>query len=418
MLKAYPRHSVDISWREYADIAAWLFVPRRQREGALPVFERAFKAYVGTPYAIAMPSARLGLLLLFKHFAFPTGAEVIISPFTHWSIFSVIKACRLKPVFVDIDEGTFNIDPEKARKAINKNTKALILTHMWGYPCDMDSFLSLRQEFGIKIIEDCAMACGATYKDRKVGSFGDAAIFSFGKAKAIATFGGGMLCTHDAGIDEQARRYAAGFHDEHPVSLAVNVASSMAANILTRPALFFLSIYPVMRFFNIKDPYNPMEHGKDAAVFPDTLPDAWKIRMSGLQAVVGMRQLKDLDSRNSQRMRHAQVLNEILRHAPGIAVPLSSADAGHIYLYYALLVNKRASLDDIRKRLICCGVDSQLNELTTARELAVFGADSRDYPVFHRVSTRLLIIPNGVYLNTQDIQYVGRTLKKILEVMD
>lgn len=418
MFKAYPRHSVDISGREYWRILSLISSLRMSKGSCLGNFEQAFKEYTGTPYAVSIPSARLGLYLLFKYFSFPEGSEVIISPFTHWSIFAVIKACRLKPVFADIDEDTYNIDPKAAKKAVNKNTKILILTHMWGQPCDIDPFIGMKEEFGIKIIEDCAMACGATYKNRKAGSFGDASIFSFGKAKAISTFGGGMLCTNDKGIYEEAMRSTAEFNYEHPVALSVNLFNSAVANILTRPRLFFMSIYPVMRTLNIRDPYNPIEHKKDASVFLDSIPEQWKTRMSNLQAAVGIEQLKELDANNQKRMDNARLLNEILCGSKGISLPLSIPGASHIYLYYALRYKKNTPLDEVRRILINNRIDSQLNELTTSRELKVFGVDSRDYPVFDKVSGNLLIIPNGIYLTEDDIHYVGNTFRKVIESLE
>jgi dTDP-4-amino-4,6-dideoxygalactose transaminase len=413
MWKAYPRHSVDISAKEHAAIFAW---PLRPHPASLVGdLEAAFRGYIGVPYAVTMPSARLGLAMLFEHFALPPGSEIIMTPFTHWSIFAVIKASGLKPVFADIDPSTFNIDPVQVRKAISKNTRALILTHMWGQACDMAAFMDLKREFDLKVIEDCAMACGATYAGAQVGSFGDAAIFSFGKAKAIAAFGGGMLCTRDAGIHEAARRYTATFTPERPLTVLANVASSVVANILTRPRMFYVSIYPVMRLFHIRDPYNPLEHRKDAAAFLDHLPMEWKRRMAPLQAAIAMEQLRTLDARNAHRAAHARRLNALIDGARDVVIPSEADGARHIYLYYALLVRKRTPLDDIRQSLLSRGVDTQLNELTSARELAVFGADSRDYPVFHEVSTKLLVIPNGIYLDDADIQYVGKTVRQVLD---
>jgi perosamine synthetase len=418
MFRAYPRHSVDISAKEYWKIFSLFVSFQVSRGNCLQIFEQAFKEYIGTSYVLSIPSARLGLFLFFKHLALPDNSEIIISPFTHWSIFAVIKSCRFKPVFADIDERTCNIDHNAVRKVINKNTKVLILTHMWGQPCEIELFLELRKDFGIKIIEDCAMACGATYKNQKVGIFGDASIFSFGKAKAISTFGGGMLCTNDKSFYEEARSYTSGFKYENPLSLSMNLFNAIVANILTRPNLFFLSIYPVMRVFNIKDPYNPIEHKKDNSVFFDSIPEHWKVKMSNLQSSVGIEQLKNLDVNNQKRAKNANLLNEILNGTKGISVPLSATNAGHIYLYYAVLINKNISLDKLRKMLIDKGIDSQLNELTTFKELEIFGTNACDYPVFNKVSQNLLIIPNGIYLNRNDINYVGNTFKRIVEAVD
>ncbi len=143
MFKAYPRHSVDISIREYKKIASLLFSCKMLNGNYAPRFESLFAEYINVRFAISMPSARLGLYALLKYFNFPEGSEVIITPFTHWSIFSVIKSCGLKPVFVDIDESTYNITPAKARDNITKKTRLLIITHIWGQPCEMDIIINI-----------------------------------------------------------------------------------------------------------------------------------------------------------------------------------------------------------------------------------------------------------------------------------
>lgn len=415
MFKAYPRHSVDISKEEYLRIILSVFALKIKNGNCVQLFERAFSEYISVSYSISIPSARLGLLLLFKYFDFPAGSEIIITPFTHWSIFTVIKFCKLKPIFVDISKYTYNIDPRLVRKVINRKTKVLILTHMWGQPCEMHAFFDIKKEFDIKIIEDCAMACGAEYKNKKVGSFGDAAIFSFGKAKAISTFGGGMLCTNDQHIYEQVQQYSASFNYEKSISLATSVINSIIANFLTRPSLFFFSIYPVMKFLNIRDPYNPIEHKKDTERFFDRIPDDWKIKLTNLQAAVGIAQLDSLDAHNEKRIENAKILNEILCNREDIQIPITAPEAKHIYLYYALLIKKNISIANLRRKLISKRIDSQLNELTSSRELGIFGVDSKDYPVFKDASENLLIIPNGIYLNRDDVIYIGDTFREIIE---
>lgn len=415
MFKTYPRHSVDITGKEYRIILSLLFSPRILKGDFVREFELRFSGYIGVCYAISMPSARLGLYMLLKYFNFPAGSEVIITPFTHWSIFAVIKSCKLKPVFVDIDETSYNIDPNLVKKYINRKTKLLILTHMWGQTCEMNAFLELKKQFDVKIIEDCAMACGSSYKNQKAGSFGDASIFSFGKAKAISAFGGGMLCSNDQNIYEYAQKFSADFNYEKITSLTVKITNSILANILTRPPIFFFTLYPVLRFLNIRDPYNPIEHKKDILMISDEIPNDWKIKLSNIQAAVGIEQLKKIDERNQKRIENAKILNEVLVNTRGIKIPLTIPEAEHTYLYYAVLIKKKVNLDILRKKLIDLGVDSQLNELTTPKELSLFNADCKDYPVFNNTSQNLLIIPNGIYLNKNDILYVAKVFKKVIE---
>lgn len=412
MFKAYPRHSVDISRKEYEKILSLLFSSKMLNGNYVSRFESLFAEYVNVRYAISMPSARLGLYALLKYFNFPEGSEVIMTPFTHWSIFSVIKSCGLKPVFVDIDESTYNITPAMVKDNITKKTRLLIITHIWGQPCEMDGFIDIKREFGIKIIEDCAMASGATYNNKKVGSFGDASIFSFGKAKSISTFGGGMFCTGNSAICDGIRNIMLDFKDEKRGSLLVNIINTVIAGILTKPPIFFMSLYPIMRLFNLRDPYNPIEHKKDASIFLDDIPNAWKIKYSNIQAAIGIEQLKNLDLRNEIRIENSGFLNESLSSIGGIGLPLARPEVKHIYLYYALLIKRNISLDAIRKKLLTMGVDSQLNELTSSNELEIFGVNSKDYPVFNRISRNLLIIPNGINLNRRDIEYVGSAFKE------
>ena len=418
MFKAYPRHCVDISKKEYKKILSLLFSSQMLNGDYIPKFESLFAEYNNVRYALSMPSARLGLYAILRYFNFPNGSEVIMTPFTHWSIFSVVKSSGLNPVFVDIDECTCNITPAMVRDRITKKTKLLIITHMWGQPCEMKGFLDIREEFGLKVIEDCAMASGATYNNQKVGSFGDASIFSFGKAKAISTFGGGMLCTSDSEIHEGIKKMMLDFKDESRSALIINIINAAIANILTKPAIFFSSLYPVMRLFNLRDPYNPIEHRKDASIFLDEIPNAWKIKYSNIQAAVGIEQLKNLDLRNNKRIENSDYLNKMLFDLRGIGLPLSKPGVRHIYLYYALLIKRSINLNTIRRRLLSEGVDSQLNELTSSKELAVFGANSDDYHVFKRVSQNLLIIPNGINLAPVDIEYVGLIFKKTWQLLE
>ena len=415
MFRAYPRHSVDISLKEYLKIFSLIFSPRMLRGEYVGEFERQFAEYSGTDFAVSLPSARLGLYLLLKYFNFPPGSEVIITPFTHQSIFTVIHSFPLKPVFVDIEETTFNTAPESVEKLITPNTKLIILTHMWGQPCRMDGFMKMREKHGLKIIEDCAMACGAEYEGKKTGSFFDAGIFSFGKAKAICSFGGGMLTCSEKNIFDFVSQNTAGFTYPSRAGLSLGIINSLIANILTRPQMFFFTLYPVLRFFNIRDPYNPLEHKKDSLDILENIPEEWKVKMANIQAAVGIEQLNDLDKHNDKRIFNAEILNRALAGLPGVKIPQSIDKAKHIFLYYALFLEGCSDLNGMREELIKCGVDSQLNELTNSEQLEIFGFNSADYPVFKKVSDRLIIIPNGIYLKESDVRYVADKCRRIFK---
>jgi hypothetical protein len=223
-----------------------------------------------------------------------------------------------------------------------------------------------------------------------------------------------MLCFNDPKMKDFVSALIHDFHAPRAMPLALSVINSVIANILTRPRFFFLSLYPVMRFFNLRDPYNPVEHKKDSEIILERMPEEWKVRLSSFQAALGLEQLKTLDARNQARARNAQLLNALLKGTPGIGLPVAGTHAGHIYLYYAVHIQPPLNLDQLRKKMLELSVDTQLNELTNPKQLRVFGADSRDFPVFERISANILVIPNGIYLDSRDIQLVAEALKQSL----
>ncbi len=166
-------------------------------------FEEAVKKYVGSKYAVALNSCTAGLHLSLIAAGVGAGDEVITSPFTFAATANVILHVGAKPVFVDIQKDTYNIDPNLIKKAITKKTKAIIAVHYAGHPCDMDEIFAIAKKHNLVVIEDAAHAIGATYKGKKIGSMSDFTVFSFYATKNITTAEGGMVCLKDADAEEK-----------------------------------------------------------------------------------------------------------------------------------------------------------------------------------------------------------------------
>ncbi|RII26236.1 MAG: UDP-4-amino-4,6-dideoxy-N-acetyl-beta-L-altrosamine transaminase [Geobacter sp.] len=166
-------------------------------------FEEEFKAYVGAPYAVPLSSATAGLHLTLLALKIKEGDEIITTPMTFASTVSICVLCGAKPVLVDIEPGTLNIDAAKIRAKISERTRAIIPVHFAGQSCDMDPIFALAKEFGITVIEDAAHAAGTEYKGKRIGSFDSVSIFSFHPNKNITTGEGGMVCTPDEALAEE-----------------------------------------------------------------------------------------------------------------------------------------------------------------------------------------------------------------------
>lgn len=182
-------------------------------------FEKAFAAYCETDHCIGVGNGLDALVLSLKALGIGEGDEVIVPSNTYIATALAVTYVAAKPVFVEPDIRTFNIDPNLIESAINSRTKAIMPVHLYGQACDMDPIMSIAKRHGLKVIEDCAQAHGATYKGRKVGSFGDAAGFSFYPGKNLGALGdAGAVVTHDKALADKIRalgNYGSDFKYHH-----------------------------------------------------------------------------------------------------------------------------------------------------------------------------------------------------------
>jgi dTDP-4-amino-4,6-dideoxygalactose transaminase len=277
-------------------------------------FEREYADYVGTKYAVAVANGTVALELALYALAVGYGDEVITTSRTYIASASCIVMRGAIPVVVDVDRNSGNISPTAIRAAITPRTRAIVVVHLAGWPCEMDEIMSIAQEHGLKVIEDCAQAHGATYKGKPVGSFGHAAAFSFCQDKILTTGGeGGMLTTNDEIVWERAwaykdigRSYEAVYYRQHP---------------------------PGFRWLT------------------DTFGTNW--RMTEFQAAIGRLQLAKLDDWTQVRRKHAAALSGVFREIPAVRVPQASSAIGHAcYKYYVYVENDSLQADWTRDRLV------------------------------------------------------------------
>jgi perosamine synthetase len=171
----------------------------------LKEFEEKFANYIGTNHAIGVNSGTSGLHLVLRALGIKEGDEVITTPFSFIASSNCILYEKAKPVFVDVDEDTFNIDPKKIEEAITPNTKAILIVHIFGQSCDMKDILQIARKRNLLIIEDACESIGATYFNQKVGTFGQAAVFAFYPNKQMTTGEGGVIVTNNKEIHDYCK---------------------------------------------------------------------------------------------------------------------------------------------------------------------------------------------------------------------
>ena len=260
-------------------------------------FEEEYAAAVGCGYAVALANGTNALELALVALQIPPGSEVITTPRTFIASASCIVMRGCSPVFADVDPDSGNITAETIAQVITAKTRAIIVVHLAGWPCDMDPIMALAEQHRLMVIEDCAQANGATYKGRAVGSIGHIGCFSFCQDKIITTGGeGGMLMTNDERFWRRAWEYK-----DHGKSLS--------------------AVYH-------------REHPAGFRWLHESFGTNW--RMTEMQAAIGRIQLRKLADWTNARRQNMTTILDALQNLPAIKVPEIRSDFGHAaYKAYA-----------------------------------------------------------------------------------
>ncbi len=326
-------------------------------------FENEFAAFCQTEYAIGVNSGTSALWLSLIGLGVGHGDEVITVPNTFIATAEAISFCGAKPVFVDIDEQTYNMNPALIERAITSKTKAIIPVHLFGQTADMDPILSIAKKHNLFVIEDACQAHGALYKGKPAGSLGDAGCFSFYPGKNLGAYGeGGAVTTNN--------------HE-------------LAAK---------------MKMFR--------DHGQSKKYHHDII--GWNARLEGIQAAVLSVKLKHLNEWNECRRHHARTYSEALPKWNGVIPPKEAVYGKHVYHVYAVRVQKR---DEIIKSLtekgIGCGIHYPVPlHLTQAYHHLELGRNS--FPVAEKCAQELLSLPMFPELEKNQISTVIAELKNLV----
>jgi dTDP-4-amino-4,6-dideoxygalactose transaminase len=273
------------------------------QEGSL--FEAEYAAFVGTKHAVALANGSVALELALRVLGVGPGDEVVTTPRTFIASASSVIAVGARPVFADVDRNSQNITAESIHDVLTPATKAIIPVHLAGWPCEMDEIMSLAREHGLKVIEDCAQAHGATYRGRQVGSIGDIGAFSFCQDKIITTAGeGGMITLSGDEAYEKAWAYK-----DHGKSY---------------DAVYRRNHSPGFRWLH------------------ESFGTNW--RLTEVQSAVGRLQLQKLHRWVETRRNYAAILSACFAEVPGLRVTLPPDHIGHSYYKYYVFVRPGALL--------------------------------------------------------------------------
>jgi len=365
-----PRRCVNLPPASLQTLISCVIGNKVQEGPAIEEFYLRFGQWLGVPHVFGASSGRTAFQLALESLNLEKGAEIIFPVFTFPVIPMAAKMLGYKPVFCDVDPRTYNSGPQHIEPKITEKTGAILATHLFGQPCPIRPIAELARQRNVRLLEDCAHACGVRIEGQQAGTFGDIGIFSFAEGKNMPCFGGGAIVT----ADEEIAGRAAKILSEAPIAekdaITKKALSIWVMWLLTRPWIFGLTAYQALRLKLLLG--QPL---LDSAVGDDLLEDFKNSnprisRMSNLQAATGLLQLNHIDAFNEGARQNARILTENLGEVPGITAP-DAVEGDHIYVYYPLTVDPTRR-DDLRHYLLKRGFDTKTTDMSDCSALGPF----------------------------------------------
>lgn len=326
-------------------------------------FEADFAAYCGTRFALGVGNGTDALWMALLALGVRAGDEVITSPSTFMATAEAISYCGARPVFVDIDENTYTLNPDLLEKAITPRTKAIIPVQLFGQMADMGPILRIAAQHNIPVVEDACQAHGAEYEGRKAGSVGVIGCFSFYPGKNLGAFGeGGGITTNSEDLKQKMS---------------------------------------VLRDHGQARKYHHTQVG-------------WNARMDGIQGAVLKIKLRQLDKVNAARREHARQYQALLADQKHIVVPKEAPYGKHVYHIYAVRVPKRDQvLDALVARGIHCGIHYPI-PVHLQEAYRFLGYQRGAFPVAERCADEFLSLPMFPELTPEQVERVVTELKAVV----
>jgi len=369
-------------------------------------FQRAFSDWLGEGvHSVPASYGRMAFHYILQALNLPKGSDIVFPALTFWVMPEVARAAGYNPIFADVDPLTFNMTPASVEKVITPKTVAIVPTHVWGLPCDMDEILAIAKKHGALVIEDCAHALGATYKGKNVGTLGDAAIFSLQTLKPLNTYGGGMAVTRDAALAEKIAKVVAGEPAPTEEIVKKHLKLGKIQRITIQPNVFSFTLFPLLWTCAYLK-YNPDPYFWEKIRPLSPLPMEYRERYSNVQAIIGLESLKHLKKWTEDTQANARRVSDVLRQVPGIKLPEVPADRTHaFYQFCAYLPNRDAAVFACLKR----GVDLETLHVDVCPHMEIFGGNQAPVPGAD-ATTEAVQIPIYESLSQEQIDRVARVV--------
>ncbi len=410
----YPRFRINMPLGEL--FLSFLQALKKSPPGVREVeFLSRFRELGGFPEIVLVGSGRAGFRLLLESLDFEPGSEIIFPAYTFHPIPAAAAECGFKPVFADVDRATWNIDPEKIPSLISPRTRAIMPTHLFGVPAEMDRINEIAREHELKVIEDCAHGLGARYNGRPAGTLGDTALFTFAMSKNLPCWGGGAMVVKEFDLAERMRAALKRSTPPGGFSILKGQAFNIAAILLTQPLIFPWMLYPLIRLASRfgSDFFDRPFIEEVTPISPAGCPADGKSgarSFAPFQAAVGLRQLGRFSGWLERQEVNARILRSRLESCPGLKFQEEPSGRKSSFLYLRARVEDP---DRVRRSLLCRGIDSKPDDMRNCAALEIF--DHRlECPEAEKLGGHCVELPCSPFYSEQAITNIAGRVRRAM----
>lgn len=392
-----------------------------KRGNAVKEFERAFSLQYGTRYALALPFARIAFYYILKALEIKEGSEVLMTPLTIPDMVNMIRCLGLKPVFIDLKKNTYNIDCDDLEKKTSKGSKVLLVTHLCGLVPDMEKITEIANKHKLILLEDCSQNFGARYKNKPLGTFGEAAFFSTGILKSLSTYNGGIIISYNGDLMNKIEELINKDFTMPPRIFHLKfIMENLLVWFLTQRFVFSLFTYYVIKFVNLLSP-EAISKSQTANVslffggsprLRDKVQKNMLYFYTDMQAKAGLKILKTITLTDEKRINNVNIFLENLNDVNKSYLAEFKKEDRNVFWRFPIRIRERKRfqryllnryIDTSRTNLMCCSSDP------------VFEVYKTETLEAEEVKENSVYLPITPFLSQDQIKYIAYTVNEYFE---
>jgi perosamine synthetase len=392
-----------------------------ERGDTVKEFERVFSLRYGGKRVLALPFARIAFYYILKALDIREGSEVLMTPITIPDMVNMIRCLGLKPVFVDFEKNTYNVDFDDLEKKINEKSSVLLITYLCGLVPDMDKIIKMANRYNIILLEDCSQNFGAKYKNTLLGTLGEAGFFSTGILKALSTYNGGMVISDNERLLNKIEELINRDFTIPPKKFSLGfIIENLFVWFLTQRLVFSLFTYYMIKLLNLLNPdIISRSQTSNVSLFfggsprlMNKVPNDMLYFYTDMQADAGLEVLKTIDISDERRINNAKILLENLSNVSSAHLPRLTDECRNIFWRFPIKIK---DYKNFQKYLFNRYIDTSRTNLTCCSSAPFFKIYKMETPEAEEAKEDTVYIPVEPSLSERQMRYIADTINEYFQ---